>query len=111
GLVEDPGAMRRLSAWLGVEISPARENERTGVPKRRRTDLRAELDPATLSHLDHRTRLDRQLWWYVAPRLLDDPQAAWDEGWARAIARYERAMTQPVHGRPVRRVVASVYDT
>lgn len=110
GLVEDPRAMQRLSDWLGVTVQPVRENERTGVPKRRRTDIHGELDPATVAHLDHRTRLDRQLWWYVAPRLLDDPQAAWDDGWSRAIARYERVMAQPMRGRPVRRAVETVYD-
>ncbi|WP_235737230.1 hypothetical protein [Nocardioides alcanivorans] len=110
GLVEDPTAMTRLAQWLGVELPVVRENERTSVPKRRRTDLERELDAATLARLDHRTRLDRQLWWYVAERLLDDPQRVWDEGWARAIARYEKAMAQPVTGRPVRRAVASVYD-
>jgi len=110
GLVEDPAVMQRISTWLGVEVAPVRENERTGVPRRRRTDIRRELDPAALVRLDHRTRLDRRLWWSVAERVLDDPQAVWDAGWSRALARYEKAMTQPVTGRPVRRAVESVYD-
>lgn len=110
GLVEDPAAQARLGEWLGRPLPEVRVNERATRPKRR-TDLGAELDDRTLELLDHRTRLDRQVWTHVARQVLPDRDAdeVLAESWRTSIARYASAMNEKGGSRPVRRAVEVVY--
>jgi len=111
GLVEDRASITKLADWLGREIPDLHLNQRTTIPRKRRTDLAAELDPETVALLDHRTRLDRQLWTRVAATALPDadPDEVLRSSWDRAITRYAAAQNERRTGRPVRRAVEFAY--
>jgi hypothetical protein len=112
-LAENSEHIARLSQWLGREVVPTRLNERTAVPPRARPDLDRELDPATLAALDHRSRLDSQVWAHVARTVLPDVDAeSFRAQQVRsAIERYAAMLTRPMpRERPVRRMVERLYD-
>lgn len=111
GLVEDPRFLDRLSEALGVRLPDTRLNERISVPRSRRPDFGAELDPATTELLARRTRLDRRLWVEVARTALpdSDPDAVLAAAWAKAMARYDAALLAPHETRAVRRTAELGY--
>jgi hypothetical protein len=117
GVVENPLFLAELGAWLGRELPDMRQNERTFIPRKRRPDLDVELSASTVDLLDHRTRLDQQVWADVVRRSLDeDPQDILRSSWEKSISRYADAMDQPAESRPltprgvVRPAVVALYE-
>lgn len=110
-VVENPAFMARLGEWLGRDLPQTRLNERTSMPPKMRPDLEAELDEATRAKLDHRCRIDNQVWAYVARRTLPDadPADTLTESFAKSVDRYAAALDDPGQARPVKRAVESVY--
>ena len=111
-LVENVRLLVDLGAWLGRALPDVHVNERTSVPPRRRPDLDQELDRATCALLDHRSRLDVQLWEHVARRVLPgtDPHDLLEATVHKAIDRYDAMLLEPHRRRPVRRVAEELYD-
>jgi hypothetical protein len=111
GVVENPSFIAELGAWLGRDLPVVRENERSSIPRKRRPDLDAEMSPSTVDLLDHRTRIDRQLWAHVAGDSLDaDPRDVLESSWKKSIGRYADAMDNPGESRPVRQAVVALYE-
>jgi hypothetical protein len=111
GVIENPSFMAELGAWLGRELPDVRANERSSIPRKRRPDLDAELSPGTVDLLDHRTRLDQQIWAEVVRHSLDEePQNVLESSWERSIARYASIMANPGESRPVRQAVVALYE-
>lgn len=111
GVVENPSFLADLGAWLGRELPNSRLNERTSIPRSRRPDLAAEMSPSTIELLDHRTRLDRQIWTHVAGTTLDvDPDQLLQASWKKSIDRYASALENPGERRPVRQAVEALYE-
>ena len=111
GVVENPSFMAELGAWLGRDLPDVRENERSSIPRKRRPDLDAELSPSTVDLLDHRTRLDQQIWAEVVRDSLDeDPQDVLQSSWEKSIARYASVMDNRGESRPVRQAVVALYE-
>lgn len=112
-LVENPGFVAGVAAWLGTELSDTRLNERSYVPRRMRPDFGPELAAAE-ELLVARTRIDERLWRYVAERVLpgQDLDAVLAQSLDKAVDRYvESFRNTPPSGRPVRRAVAFGYNT
>ncbi len=111
GVVENRAFLAELGAWLGRDLPDARQNERSSIPRKRRPDLAAEMSPGTIDLLDHRTRLDRQLWAHVASESLDDaPHDLLQSSWEKSISRYDAAMDQKDASRPARKAVVALYE-
>jgi hypothetical protein len=111
GVVENESFMAELGAWLGRDLPDLRQNERTFIPRKRRPDMDAEMVPGTVELLDHRTRIDRQLWAHVVSRSLDDdPSELLQSSWEKSISRYAVAMDQRGESRPVRQAVVALYE-
>jgi hypothetical protein len=111
GVVENPSFMAELAAWLGRDLADHRQNERSFIPRKRRPDLDAELSPSTVELLDHRTRLDQQIWAHVAKGSVDqDPKDVLQSSWEKSIARYAGAMDNRGESRPVRQAVVALYE-
>lgn len=112
GLIEDPHALEGLAAWLGRDLPQVRVNERGAVPPRVPTDIDGELSGEALELLGQRTRLDEQIWRWVAGRVLpeSDPEAMLAASWERAIDRYRTTLGAKAPRRPVRRTIEAVYD-
>ena len=111
GVVENPSFLADLGAWLGRELPNSRLNERTSIPRSRRPDLTAEMSPSTIELLDHRTRLDRQIWTHVASKALDvDPDRVLQASWDKSMDRYANLLENPGERRPVRQAVEAVYE-
>jgi hypothetical protein len=110
-VVENPNAMSDLGAWLGRELAPTRANERTSVPRRMRPQLAAELAGGTRALLDHRTRIDAQVWDHVARRVLpdEDPAQVRASALQKTFDRYAAMLTEPGGPLTKRKVVESVY--
>ena len=69
------------------------------------------MSTSTIDLLDHRTRLDRQLWAHVASKSLDDdPQDLLQSSWEKSINRYAAAMDQKDESRPARKAVVALYE-
>lgn len=109
GVVENSAFLADLSTWLGRDLKDTRLNERTTMPRSRRPDLDVEFADANLELLDHRTRLDRELWRRVAAKVLPDPDEALRASWERSVARYAEALRQPQPFRPVKHTLDAVY--
>ena len=111
-VAENPRFMADLGAWLGRDLPDTRLNERRSVPKRKRPDLFAELDPATRELLDHRSRIDARVWAHVAGQVLPDaePTALLEASLQKAVAGYTAMLSEPDDARPARRVVERLYD-
>jgi hypothetical protein len=111
-LVENPGFMADISAWLGTELSNAQLNERTSVLPSQRTDLRTELDPETRELLDHRCRLDVRVWTHVAQRVLpdSDPAAVLEKALEKSVKRYNEILQAPYDVSLLRKVVYGAYE-
>ena len=111
GVVENPAFLAELGTWLGRDLPDARQNERTSIPRKRRPDLDAEMSPSTIDLLDHRTRLDQQVWAEVVRRSLDeDPKDVLQSSWEKSIARYASVMDNRGESRPVRQAVVALYE-
>ena len=111
GVIENPSFLTELGAWLGRELRDARQNERTFIPAKRRPDLDAELSRRTIDLLDHRTRIDRQLWAHVAGKsLADDPNDLLQSSWEKTIARYAGGMHQRDESRLRRKAAVALYE-
>lgn len=111
GLVEDRDHVRAIGEWLGRGLPDVRLNERQSVPRRQRPDLAAELTEATVELLDHRTRLDRELWSRVVAERLPgtDPVDLLETSWRRTVDRYAAALAERGAFRPVRRTAEVAY--
>jgi hypothetical protein len=110
-VAENPHFMQDLGAWLGRDLQQARANERTTVPRRRRPDLTAELTGDTRSLLDHRSRIDAQVWAHVVARVLpdEDPAALLESALQQSLQRYGQMLIQPAGPLTLRRVVEMAY--
>lgn len=110
GVVENPAFLDDLSTWLGRPLSEIRHNERHSMPRARQPDLAAEMSEDTVALLEHRTRIDRQLWAHVAQKTLaTDTDEVLGAAWDKSMARYAEAMQQPDQRRPLRRTVEALY--
>ena len=111
-LVENPSFMAEISAWLGTDLPTVQLNERTFVLPSMRADLRTELDPGTRELLDHRCRLDVQLWNHVAERVLpdSDPDVVLEKAFEKAVKRYNEVLQAPYDASPLRKVVYGAYE-
>lgn len=69
-IIEDPLLFQTFADWLGMPIENVRVNVTEAMPDRLRCSLDDELTPAVYDRLGTLTRLDRQLWEYVARRVL-----------------------------------------
>jgi hypothetical protein len=111
GVVENPQFLSELGAWLGHDLPDVRQNERSFIPRKRRPDLDAEMSPSTVDLLDHRTRIDQQLWADVAGDSLDaDPRDVLQSSWEKSIDRYAQASDVRGKSRPVRQTVVALYE-
>jgi hypothetical protein len=111
GVVENPAFLAELGAWLGRDLRDTRQNERAFIPPRRRPDLDEEMSPSTVDLLDHRTRIDRQLWFHVAGKALgDDPDDLLRSSWEKSIARYAGAMDHRDESRLRRKIAVALYE-
>ena len=111
GVVENPFFMAELGAWLGRDLPDVRENERSSIPPKRRPDLVVEMSPTAVDLLDHRTRIDQQLWASVAGDSLDDdPKDVLQSSWEKSIDRYANALDHRGESRPVRQAVVALYE-
>ncbi len=68
GLVEDEQMVVRLATWLGTTLETPRLNETAPLPPGVGRPFHDELDLHASRLLEHRTRLDLQLWLRVARR-------------------------------------------
>ena len=111
-VVENPGFMSELGAWLGQQLPENRLNERMWVPRRMRPDLAAELDAGTRDLLDFRCRIDLRVWAYALRLVLPDadPDEVRARSMQKAVDRYSTMLLEPDHTRPARRAVARLYD-
>lgn len=113
GVVENPDFMNDLGGWLGRALPVVRVNERSSVLPRRRTDFATELDGPTRELLDHRCRLDVQVWRQVAHRVLPsaNPDDLLHATLEQAVARYtEMLRTAPRRPLTRREVAVRVYE-
>lgn len=93
-VIENPRFAQNLSDWLGSPLVMERLNETQPMPEQYRTPLVRELTPAAMSALARRTRLDDELWRYVAERRLPpgEAEAFREASCAQAIARHALLM-------------------
>lgn len=111
-LVENPGFLADVSAWLGVELPDTQLNERTSIPPRWRPDLAAELDDRTRELLDYRCRLDLRVWKHVAAKVLPDtdPDELLQRSFDGAVERYAAMLRRPYDAGPLRRTAEKAWD-
>jgi hypothetical protein len=96
GVVEDPDMAARLAGFLGVPLSVPRRKEGSPFSGRDRLDVEGSVDMAS-DLLEHRSRLDRQLWEDVVRRTLPDavPAELATRTLGGAVARYARLASEP----------------
>ncbi len=111
GLIEDPQCLPGLASWLGRDLPQVRVNERGAVPPKVPTDIDRELSDEARDLLDQRTRLDRQLWSWVAARVLPDrdPEDVLEASWNRAIERYRTTLGGSGSTPTLRRALDAAY--
>lgn len=111
-VVENPGFIAALGAWLGHELPQSRLNERTSVPPRMRPDLAAELQGGTREALEHRLRIDNRVWAHVARRVMPDTdvEQVREAALQKTIKRYAAMLTEPAGPLTLRRVVERTYE-
>ena len=112
-VAENPRFMADLGAWLGRDLPDTRLNERRWVPPKKRPDLAAEVgDTDTRALLDHRSRLDVEVWDHVARRVLPgaDPAETREAAIRTAVERYGTMLDEPNPDGPMRRAVEWLYD-
>jgi hypothetical protein len=85
---------------------------RTAIPPHRRPDLAAELDDATRTLLDHRSRIDIKVWEHVARQVLPDHDLAVlrETTIRHAVDRYISALADTDAWSPAHPVIERLYE-
>lgn len=94
-VVENPSLEDNIRDLLARPFVYRRVNETISMPTERRTPLREQLTAETVRLLEHRSRLDRELWLAVARERLGDVDAVAlaDDVFDKTVTRHGALMT------------------
>jgi hypothetical protein len=94
-VIENPGFEDNLRAFLARPFVYRRANENPPMPSEFRAPLDDELTDDVLTLVEHRSRIDRELWRAVATERIAEvgPTTLSDDTFRRTIARYAALMT------------------